>query len=220
MHKITIKICGFRDADLAYQAVLAGVDYIGIVFHPASKRHVDVTEAKKIASAVIKAGGQPVAVFKDQSALEMRQICLHTNIQIVQLHGELPRDEHRLLPRHVQRIYVCHVAEDGHILPPGEGFKFCDTQRDFLMFDNVNGGSGIPFNWTQFTKHQNQFDPFKWFLAGGLTAQNVKSAIQLLSPTGVDISSGVESLPGNKDIELIRQFVLAVRQAKEVTHDE
>jgi phosphoribosylanthranilate isomerase len=220
MHKTTIKICGFRDADLARQAVLAGVNYIGIVFHPASKRYVEVSEAKKIAAAVNKAGGIPVAVFKNQSALEIKQICIQTNIQMVQLHGEIPRDEHYLLPRDFQRIYVCHVTKAGDVLPPGEGFKHCDTQRDFLMFDHVEAGSGVPFNWMQFNKHQNQFDPFKWFLAGGLTAKNVKSAIQLLSPTGVDISSGVESLPGNKDIELIRQFVRAVHQAKEVTHDE
>ena len=77
-----------------------------------------------------------------------------------------------------------------------------------LLFDSQTGGSGVSFNLNRFCYK----GPFSYFLAGGLTPQNINAAIQIIKPDGVDVSSGVESSAGIKDKKLIHAFIEAVNQ--------
>lgn len=199
-----IKICGMTDAILAQLAANAGADYIGMIFHPGSKRHIHLDQVKEMVEILKPTATQPVAVFVDQTAAEMQTICETFGINVVQLHGSMARQQHHLLPDSYQRIYVRNVSEDGQILAEADiGLQYCDSARDFLLFDNVRPGSGRPFAWSTFNYAGN----FRWFLSGGLNVSNVAEAIMQLHPHGIDVSSGVEGAPGIKDAGLILGFI-------------
>ena len=187
---------------MALEAARAGADFIGLVFHPSSKRYVTSTQAKMISSALAATKAKPVAVFTEHSAMEMKSICEECHIQIAQLHGARSRAEHPLLPQDMQRIYV----QSPEMLNTSSELLQCNPQRDYLLFDHSQPGNGLRFDWNTFC-----YDgPFPWFLAGGLNAQNVSMARQQLQPTGVDVSSGVESSPGIKDLNLMKNFIKEV----------
>jgi len=201
-----IKICGIRDPKMAAQAATAGANLIGIIFHPSSPRYVSLDQAAAISNAAIKAGAFPVAVFVNHTDLEMRRICEATDIQIVQLHGAIARAHHHLLPDEYQRIYVQAVSEKGE-LQTDDGLRYLDPNRDLVLIDHSDPGQGNIINRLGF-----HYDlPFPWILAGGLSPSTVAAAINNLQPDGVDVSSGVETSRGNKDIFLIQQFITSVR---------
>lgn len=201
-----IKICGIRDPVMAEKAASAGAHFIGIVFHPSSSRFVTVNDAAAISHAARKAGALPVAIFVNHTAAEMRSICEQTNINIVQLHGKTSRDQHHLLPSDYQRIYAKNISADGKCQMDA-GLCRLHANRDMILIDHEKPGQGNSVNLKEF-----QYDlPFPWILGGGLTSSNVAYVIQNSQPDGVDVSSGVESSVGNKDIHLIQSFVTAVR---------
>jgi len=201
-----IKICGIRDPDMAAQAATAGANLIGIIFHPESPRYVSLNEATAISHAATKAGASPVAVFVNQTENEMRHICETADIHIVQLHGAIARTHHHLLPDTYQKIYVQGVSENGK-LQTDAGLRYLDPDRDLILIDHSDPGRGNTFNYQGF-----HYDlPFPWLLAGGLTPGTVLAAINDLQPDGVDVSSGVETSRGNKDIFLIQQFITSIR---------
>lgn len=207
-----IKICGICDPKIAAQAILAGAYYIGLVFYPNSSRHVDVKLARSISKTVKEQGGVPVAIFCDQNADEMEYICQKTDISTLQLHGDRAREEHHLLNESYQRIHVCSVLPECELLPVylGECFKAFIPERDLILFDYYIPGSGESFCWNSLTCLSSEF---RFGVAGGLTSQNVETAIKLLKPTFVDVSTGVERLKGVKDIGLISDFIQAVKRS-------
>lgn len=201
-NKILIKICGLRDPMIARQTALLGVDFIGLVFHPTSKRYVSLTEAKAICEALSQTSAKPVAVFTEHSAKEMQAICEACHIHIVQLHGTRSRAEHALLPSHYSRIYVESVGTSRSA--PTHN---CDPKCDYILFDSDIPGSGIAFDWDTF----QYTGPFRVFLAGGLNSMNVRTAIQKCRPAGIDVSSGVESAPGKKELSLIQPLIQEIQ---------
>jgi phosphoribosylanthranilate isomerase len=208
MTNYLIKICGVRDPEMATQTAMAGANLIGIIFHPLSPRYVSLKKAALISRAVRTSGALPVAVFVEHTFSEMCCICESTHIQIVQLHGTTARAQHHLLPVEYQRIYVQTVSTQGE-LQTDAGLHYLDPARDLILIDHVNPGQG---NKIHASFHYNL--PFRWLLAGGLTASNVVMAINTLQPDGVDVSSGVEREKSNKDISLIQQFIRSVRSNK------
>lgn len=202
MHELLVKICGITTSSLANEASKLGADFIGIVFHPQSKRNVEIEEAKRIATATIEAGAKPVAVFVNQSAKEMQSICEQTNIRIVQLHGQTARLQHHLLPTDYTRFFVLNTP-----IKMSEALYTLDSDKDFILVDHAIPGQGKTIDWENFKYTL----PFKWMLAGGLTPNNVANAINRLRPIGVDVSSGVEVAPGKKDRMLIEQFINRAR---------
>jgi phosphoribosylanthranilate isomerase len=204
-----IKICGITDPLLAQETVAMGAHFVGLIMHQKSNRYVKPETAKIIAQEIKKAGGVPVAVFVDDDADAMKLICEYCEISIVQLHGSHARQTHSLLPENYQRIYVMPVNPNGNILSDHDGgLTYLNPIRDKLLFDNIEGGTGTSFNLTNFKYH----GPFNYFIAGGLTPQNVNAVITQISPAGVDVSSGVESSSGKKDKNLINLFIRAVNQ--------
>ena len=201
-----IKICGVRDPEIAKAAVEAGATHIGVMMYAGSKRYVDLEVAAKISQAVKSAGGVPVAVFVDATAEQMEAACEATGVETVQLHGTISRSAQHQLPNHYRRIYVLHVDADGVCLDDtDDGVAKLKADRDILLYDGVEGGSGRAFSLQSF---KNCYD-FPFLLAGGLRPETVAEAIKIVQPFGVDVSSGVENSLGGKDISLIRKFIVA-----------
>ncbi len=208
MHKPLIKICGLRSEDVAEQSVRSGANWIGIVCHPGSKRFADLGQAKRIAAVTKASGGTPVAVFVEHTAQQMLELCKATGIQVVQLHGDIARKQHKLLPSYYRRIYVCPVADSGISAQDSIGLASCDPDRDYVLFDHIQAGSGQAFSW-QALQYRG---PLRIGIAGGLNSNNVGDVIKKFSPAFVDTSSGVERIPGEKDLNLIRKFIHCVDQ--------
>lgn len=195
---------------MAQFAALAGADFIGIVFHHASKRCVCVEKAILISAAARAHNAIPVAVVVDHTASQMKALCEATQIQVIQLHGRIAKQQHHLLPSTYQRIYVRPVAPHGAVSDlTDDGLTDCDPARDYLLFDNAEAGKGKPFNWDAFNPEKS---PFKIGFAGGLTPDNVGAAIKKFSPAFVDVSGGVENAAGEKDKVLIQQFIGVVHE--------
>jgi phosphoribosylanthranilate isomerase len=216
-NKVLIKICGIQTAELAYQAVLAGADFIGIMFHPQSKRYVNLKEAQIISCIVRKHGAIPVAIFVHHSAQQMQNICISTQIDAVQLHGNIAKEQHHKLPRHYQRLYVKSVSPnciiDQNI---DHTLTHCDPMRDYLLFDHVEPGIGQTFQWEALNYHGR----FRLGIAGGLNAHNIVQAITYFQPAIVDVSTGVENKNGKKEIALIHNFVHTIHRYTKGINDE
>ena len=203
-----IKICGIRSANMAQQAVAAGANFIGIICHLGSMRYVDDAIAKEIAQITRAEGGVPVAVFVDHNAVQMRSFCERNEIDVVQLHGDKARTEHGKLPQHYQRIYACPVGDAGIRPEDLTQLEVCDLQRDYVLFDHTQAGSGQAFAWESLTYS----GPLRTGIAGGIHSGNVREMLDILAPELVDISSGVESgIAGGKDIRLISDFIQTVK---------
>lgn len=207
-----IKICGVTCPKLATEAVALGANYIGLVFHPSSKRNIDINKAKAIAFATHEAGGQTVAVFVDQTFPMMQAILTETKINIAQLHGSMAKASHVNLPDSVTRIFVQIVADDGTIInDANNGLSQCQTARDLLLFDAPMPGQGKVLPWEKMVITST----FRFGIAGGLTANNVSAALTHLPAYFVDVSSGVENTQGVKDVTKIQDFI---RQVRGMTH--
>lgn len=211
--KTLIKICGIKTPELAFEAANLGANFIGIVFHARSKRFVHPQAAKKICEAAEKGSAQVVGVFIDHNVSEILNICDLTGIKMAQLHGATSKKEAFKLPQNLKRIYVVNVGYDGKILDSDdkENIGHLDSKRDFLLFDGIDAGSGKPFSFNQFSCIYNV--PF--FLAGGLNINNVEKAVSVIHPDGVDVSSGVENNAGEKEPDLIKEFIARVKHKEE-----
>lgn len=151
------------DPRTARFAVQKGANYIGLLFSKVSARAIDLEKAKEIVQAVREEGGEPVAVFADENLEEMRSIIDALSLNVVQLHGDVPRSFCDQIPE--QKIYVA----DGKDLP-----KSLDPARDFILFE----------------KCFQDPEGFRFFIAGNLSAENVERVIREFKPHGVDVSRG------------------------------
>lgn len=202
-----IKICGIKTPEHAIVAASAGADFIGIIFAEHSLRCVTIEQAKIIVESIKNSPVIPVAVFADQTADKIVEICQDTQINVVQLHGDKARAAIKFLPSKLHVITAIKVTVDGKINLSDLNIAMNRTSLDdYIMFDAENGGSGKPFPWKKFQYGGKE----PWFLSGGLNPSNVTEALSLLHPDGVDVSSGVESNK-EKDPALIKKFIQVVR---------
>lgn len=206
-----VKICGIRTPDAMTAALEADADFVGLVFHPASPRYVDIEVASYLARYVPD-HVQVVGLFVDTDPGLMATILSSVRIDMLQLHGAETPDICAALWETYQRP-VMKALSASHL----EDLAAYDEACDWLIIDapppegaTHAGGSGQVFDWS-ILKNRTFTKP--WMLAGGLTAQNVTDAIHLLHPTSVDVSSGVESAPGIKDAAKIHAFIEAAKAA-------
>lgn len=204
--KVLIKICGVTDPETAFAAAKLGASFIGLVFYCGSKRYVDIKQAIKITKATKLAGALPVGVFVDNSAEEITAICAQTGINIAQLHGHIAKSAASNLKK-LQRIYVINVGYDGSIIQENMTCLNLSKERDYILFDGIDHGSGKNFNFDNFKPNTD----FKFFIAGGLNPENVNKVITKFHPVAVDVSTGVENSSGVKDLALIEKFITQVK---------
>ncbi len=196
------KICGIVDVNSAKFAAMAGADFVGLVFEPKSPRFISKERAKKIVDTISNMDCVPVAVFTEHNAISMNMILSFTGIKVAQLHGKISRDQHTNLQSDISRIFVLPFADSQSI--PDD----LDPKRDYLLYDSQTPGVGKAF-----PKKDFQMNPkFRCFIAGGVNPSNVSEIIESFHPYGVDVSTGVESSPGVKDLSKLKSFVTNVEK--------
>lgn len=191
--RMKIKICGFTNADDAFFAAQEGADFIGIIFAEQSKRRVTLEAAKKIVEKIRNTKAEPVCVFVEESLEEILSICKELQVKTVELHGK----KAKLAAPHLENFCRIYAMQSGEKVE-----EFLDPKRDYLLFDGPSPGNGQAFDHKTFSPPAH----FRWFLAGGLTPENVQDAL-FLRPYGLDVASGVESAPGKKDRAKVRAFL-------------
>ena len=212
-----IKICGITTPEDARDAALLGADAIGLNFYEGSPRSVKPERALRIIES-LPPFVTTVGVFVDYTDPQaLEDFATSIRLDAVQLHGDESPDYCSVIDR-VKVIKAFRVGENFKVHTvrhyPASAFLLDAYSADEF------GGTGRVFNWDQ-VKGANAFGQI--ILAGGLRSENVGQAIDQLRPFAVDVSSGVESEPGKKDYELMREFVDAVHGADgkwRVTSDE
>lgn len=197
-----LKLCGITNPEDAL--LCAEADYLGLIFVPDSPRHVGVDRAKEIVAALGKPRPKIVGVFRDQPLELVQRLAIEADLDLVQLHGSEDNDYIRALaPSVIKTIRVGETVPDTSGAPNAAYFLF-DTFSDRLA-----GGTGKRFDWTLVAQVRNK--PF--FLAGGITPGNVKTAIDVARPYAIDVATGVEASPGKKDPAKVKAMIAAVRPA-------
>ena len=201
-----VKVCGITRLTDALHAVEQGATAIGFVLWPQSPRVVSVERAAEIIAELpshVVTGG----VFVNEPVESIRAIAERAHLTAVQLHGDEPPTYADVLQWPVFRaVSVADVDEASEAWSADTAF----------LVDNIDpvrrGGTGTTIDWTQAADvaHRRRV-----VLAGGLTPDNVASAIRAVRPFGVDVSSGVESAPGVKDFRKVTRFIANARRAFE-----
>ncbi|KPF70153.1 N-(5'-phosphoribosyl)anthranilate isomerase [Bosea sp. AAP35] len=216
-----IKICGLSTPETLRAALDAGVEMIGLVFHPKSPRFVSEAQAAELA-AMARGRAEIVALIVDRDIGEIRDLVAGLRPDWLQLHGrETPTQVGAIkAATGLRAMKAIGIAgeQDLTAITPYLGVA------DRILLDAkppqdaaYPGGHGRPFDWTLLA----QLDPAIGFmLSGGLDRANVAEAIRIARPSGVDVSSGVESAPGRKDAGRITDFVVAARAAAQTMHEE
>jgi len=190
-----VKICGLRNAADVKAATDAGANAVGFVFAE-SVRRVSPAQAKE-AVAGVASSVRRVAVMRHPSNEECRAVIDEFAPDVVQTDAE---DFATLeIPAHIECWPVVREGNESTAAP------------DIYLYEGKNSGSGETVDWSHAAEVARNG---RMLLAGGLAEDNVRAAIQTVRPWGVDVSSGVESLPGYKDHDLIKRFISAVRAAE------
>ena len=201
-----VKICGITSVADARAAIDGGADALGFNFFHGSKRYLPVTEAGWIAE--LPAEVVKVAVLVNPSWDEATAIAALPFIDALQLHGsETPEFCHRLAEQGIQFAKAIPMRA-GHV--PSDPPSF--STRTVILDSSTSGefgGSGRTFPWELAREFVEANPDLRVILAGGLTPENVASAVEIVRPFGVDVTTGVESSPGRKDHRLLRSFIAA-----------
>jgi phosphoribosylanthranilate isomerase len=203
---IKVKICGLTNVEDALAAVQAGADLLGFVLWEKSPRHVTIETAREIARQLPPATRR-VGVFVDATVEQVmfaQRIC---DFSALQFHGQESPSFCRQFS--VMTIKAFRVRDAGSL----QAMPAYDTDAFLLdsQMEGRPGGTGVTFDWPLAAAAKKFNKPI--FLAGGLTPQNVATAVRAAQPFGVDVSSGVEAAPGKKDAQKMRDFVAAARAA-------
>lgn len=210
-----IKICGITARVDAEAAFRAGADAIGFNFYVRSLRCIGAEQAREISSSLPKAIAR-VGVFVNSGADEIVRTLSQCPLDYVQLHGNEPIEILNQLSG-VAVIRALRLGEDQLLEVAARANEWLAAGAVAVLLDSPQppgefGGSGSIGNWAQ-AKQTVSLVKGPFILAGGLDPANVRVAIDVVGPWGVDCASGVETFPGKKSSELVHQFVAAARAA-------
>ena len=203
---VTVKICGITNEPDARAAVEAGADALGFIFCPASPRCVSLETAGKV-SRELPPFIVRVGVFVDAPDELVVAAIRECRLNMLQFHGDEPPEY--CLKFGLMSMKAFRVKDAASL----EGVTEYPTDAwllDAFVPDRA-GGTGATFNWDLAREAQRHGRPI--FLAGGLTPENVAEAVRRVEPYAVDVSSGVEAVPGRKDPVKVRAFIQAARGA-------
>jgi phosphoribosylanthranilate isomerase len=211
---LEVKICGLSTPETLAVACAGGADLVGFVFYAPSLRAVTAEEAAALAVQVPD-GVTKVGLFVDAEDATLAETTSAVGLDMLQLHGEESPDrvaaikEATGLP--VMKAIRLRKPEDLDIakgyLEVADRLLF-DAKPPPEMVDALPGGNALAFDWRILAGSEW---PMPWMLAGGLTAANLAEAVNVTGARAVDVSSGVERAPGEKDPELIREFLAEAR---------
>lgn len=201
-----IKVCGITNIEDAVECVRSGANFLGFIFAE-SPRQVDTQTVKNI-KRIIGGDVKTVGVFTEESD-NVRIIANECDLDYIQLHG----DQTEAFAESLREDRVIRVARvrDETSIEALVNFKACR----FYLLDTYKkgtaGGTGETFNWDLALRAKSLDKPL--FLSGGLNPDNIVDAIRAVNPFAVDVSSGVESCPGKKDLVKVKEFIEHVREA-------
>ncbi len=212
---IQIKICGLSTPEAVDRAADLNADMAGFIFFPKSPRHIAVDTAATLAERSRARGLKTVAVTVDMDDSGLDEIVAMVKPDWLQLHGgESPQRTAELKTRYdlpVMKAFAIREAADFDRIRPYKGIA------DRFLFDakapkgsDLPGGNGVSFDWRLLATLDASAN---YMLSGGLTKDNIGEALRISGTPGIDVSSGVESAPGVKDLEMMDSFVRAVHAA-------
>lgn len=205
-----VKICGLRQAEHVATAIDAGARYLGFNFFPRSPRYVTPEQAAAL-MAEVSPGVASVGLFVDPGDDLLAATLKVAPLDMIQLHGQ----ENPARVTEIKALTGLPVIKAVGVAEASDLDALWDygLVADMLLVDTkapkgaaLPGGNGQSFDWHLLTGRKF-LKP--WLLAGGLTRDNVAEAIRITGAPGVDLSSGVEIAPGQKDSGLIRDFIAA-----------
>lgn len=203
---VKVKICGITNIADARAAADAKADMIGFMFYEGSKRHITVETAELI-SRQLRPDLLRVGVFVNPTEELVATAIQRCGLGLLQFHGQETPGFCRQFGVMSMKAFRIQDASSLESIP--------EYDTDAYLLDSYvpgqAGGTGEKFNWALAAEAARFGRPI--FLAGGLTPQNVAQAIQSAAPFAVDVSSGVEITPGNKDHKKIREFIDAAKRA-------
>ena len=202
-----IKICGITNLDDGLEAIAAGVDALGFVFVPNTPRYITPSLAKLVIKQ-LPPFITNVGLFVDSEIDEIEDIVNHCKLDAVQLHGNESPEMCSQISLQTKVIKSFHVKKELQVLRNEIENYRVDAYLLDTFIKGKAGGTGQTFDW-RIAEGLSQ----RIILAGGLTPDNIGTAIAQLQPYGVDVSSGVEKSPGKKDTNKIYSFVRQVRKA-------
>ena len=203
-----VKICGIKTLKDALAAIEAGADYLGFNFYPKSVRFIEKSACVEITSVLKRERPQIklVGVFVNSPVDEIKDILQTCQLDLAQLHGdETPETFAQLTPHAFRAFRGIPESNAGY-----ERNKVPAMLIDAAV-KGIYGGSGVVADWEAAAKLAKKYP---LLLAGGLTPENVAVAVRQVQSWGVDVASGVESAPGEKDAGKISVFVKAVREVE------
>jgi phosphoribosylanthranilate isomerase len=211
---LLVKICGLKSPDMLEAALEAGADMVGFVFFPPSPRHIDTAAARALGTQV-RGRALKVALSVDAGDADLAAAVEALRPDLLQLHGkETPARVAEVRSRFGLPVMKALAISERRDL---DAISRYDRVADRLIFDakpprdaTRPGGLGRSFDWRLL---QGLDTPIPYMLSGGLDPANVAEALRITQARGVDVSSGVERTPGEKDADKIRAFISAARAA-------
>jgi phosphoribosylanthranilate isomerase len=212
--QLRIKICGITRSDRGREIAKLGATALGFVCVERSPRYVTAVQIKAIIDC-LELPVETIGVFADATIAEIVRTVTITGLTGVQLHGAESPEFCQQLRKQLPKIELIKAFRWKN----AESFQEIDnySQRvDTLLLDAYHpqmlGGTGKTINWSEL----QQFKPgLPWLLAGGLTPQNVTEALTQLKPNGIDLSSGLERSPGDKDLVKVAQLFASLGYRKQ-----
>jgi len=212
-----IKICGIKTSNDAIAAIEAGADYLGFNFYPKSVRFIEKDACAEITSVLKKEYPhiKLVGVFVNSPVDEINNILGMCSLDLAQLHGD---ETPEMVESFNGTAFKAIRLSTDSVTDSRTVTDFAESRQGvgpMLLVDasvkGIYGGSGIKADWSAAAELAKKYP---LLLAGGLTPENVAEAIGRVKPWGVDVASGVESAPGEKDANKMKAFVQAVRDGE------
>jgi phosphoribosylanthranilate isomerase len=206
-----VKICGLKDTDNLRAAIEAGADFVGMVFYPQSPRNIDYHTAANLRQLTPK-NVKAVGLFVDPTDADLEKYVTGLKLDMIQLHGDEPPERVTAIQKRFERPVIKAIRFGSKT--DLQQIEIYQPVADWLLLDSrpqgakLPGGTGKTFDWNLLA--EQKFEK-PWMLSGGLHAANVRTALGILKPTAVDVSSGVEKERGVKDAAKIREFIAAVK---------
>ena len=203
-----VKICGITSERDLKAAQDLGADFVGFVLEERSKRYINLKRLELL-SMIIRKPLKSVALLVDPSDSFLEMLLLSSKVDYIQLHGEESpeRVEQIAKKTKVPLIKAIGVENESDLL----SIRSYEDSVDYMLLDSkskengyLKGGRGISFNW-DIIRGYNFRKP--WFLAGGLNANNVIDAMRTTGAKMLDVSTGVETKPGEKSFDKMRKFI-------------
>jgi phosphoribosylanthranilate isomerase len=209
---VSAKICGLKTPDAVDAAIAGGASLLGFVFYARSPRCIEPATAKQLATAVPPSVLR-VGLIVDESDARIAEILAGCDLDVLQLHGsETPERVAEIRARFGKQVIKAIPVSEAADLDRAAAYG---SVADYLMFDAkppkamanaLPGGNALSFDWSLLG---NRRFALPWFLAGGLTPENLTEAVRISGAPLIDVSSGVEDRPGEKNVSKIKAFLNA-----------